>query len=75
MKMVVNIPGSPTDYNPQATTDLISIPWGSVAHSDDGVNAFVVTNMDYSTIDASGTNKVIYMQSNDAQKFFNIGGN
>lgn len=73
MKMVINIPGLPTDYSPQATTDLISVPWGSVAHSDDGVHAFVVTNMDYSTI--SGTNKVIYMQSTDAQKFFNVGGN
>lgn len=75
MKMVIDAPSSMDRYSLQSKADLVVGPWGSVAHSDDGVNPFVVTNLSYSTTDATGTNEVIYLQSTDAQKFFNIIGN
>ena len=75
MEIVVNTPSSANRYFPQANSALVSGSWGSVPHSDNGANSFLVTNLDYSAIDASGTNKVIYVETTDAQKFFNIGGN
>ncbi len=74
MKMVVDAPGRTKDYYPKATSDLLAGGWEGVPHSDDGVHDFIVTNLDYSTVDASGTNEVIYVQSSDARKFFRIGG-
>ena len=74
MKIVVNTPSAADYYFPQSKTNLMSGSWGSVAHSDDGVHSFLITNLDYSTTDASGTNKVIYLETTDAQKFFNIIG-
>lgn len=74
MKMVVDAPGRTKDYYPKAASDLLAGGWEGVPHSDDGIHSFVVTNLDYSTVDASGTNEVIYVQSSDAKKFFRIGG-
>ena len=71
VKMVVNS-SSPSDSYPKTATNLVSGGWGSVAHSDDGVNAFVITNLSYST--ASGSNQVIYLQADTPAKFFGIGG-
>lgn len=70
MKMVVNAPDAPALYYPLAKTDLVNSGWSMVAHSDDGVNPFVVTNLSYSTVE--GTNEVIYVQASDAAKFFGI---
>jgi len=75
IKIVVDAPSSAGRYSPQARSDLVVDPWGSVAHSDDGANPFVVTNLDYSTTDATGTNEVIYVQTTDAEEFFRIIGN
>ncbi|MEA2069100.1 MAG: hypothetical protein U9P12_07870, partial [Verrucomicrobiota bacterium] len=72
MKMVIDAPGRPVDYSPAARSDLVFGGWTNVAHSDNGVNSFVVTNLDYSTVDATGTNEVIYVQSTDAAKFFRV---
>ena len=72
MKLVVNAPSSANLYFPENRTDLAIGSWTNVAHSDDGVNAFIITNLSYST--AEGTNEVIYVQSNDAQEFFRIKG-
>lgn len=74
MKMVVNAPGRTKDYWPKAASDLLAGGWEGVPHSDDPGHTFYVTNLDYSTTDASGTNEVIYVQSSDATKFFRIGG-
>ena len=74
MKMVVDAPGITSLYRPKATTDLLAGTWANVPHSDDGVNPFVVTNLGYSTTDATGTNEVIYVNATEATKFFGIGG-
>ncbi len=73
MKMVVSCAVPENNY-PTSTLDLQTGSWERVAHSDNGTNPFVVTNLDYSTMDASGTKEVIYVQSSDARKFFRIGG-
>lgn len=74
MKMVINAPGRTKDYYPKATSDLLAGGWEGVPHSSDGIDTFTVTNLDYSTVDASGTNEVIYVHADDANKFFRIGG-
>ncbi len=75
MRMVVDAPVTASRYAPQGRTDLNIGTWVDVPHSDDGTNPFVVTNLDYSTTDATGTNEVIYVQSDDAEEFFRIIGN
>jgi hypothetical protein len=74
MKAVFNTKGAANIYSLLAITNLLDGTWTNVAHSDDGENAFIVTNLGYSTVDATGTNIVIYVQSNDASKFFKIIG-
>ena len=73
MEMVVHAPDPANNYHPKSTTNLTAGTWGSAAHSDDGVNPFVVTNLDYSTTDASGTNRVVYLQANAENEFFGLG--
>lgn len=72
MRMVVNAPSTANRYSVQATTDLAILPFSNVAHSDNGVNPFVATNLAYST--AEGTNKVIYVETAGSAKFFKIIG-
>ncbi len=72
MRLVVDAPSLASNYYPKITTDLVIGSWESVPHSDDGVNAFVVTNLDYST--AEGTNEVIYVRATNSAAFFGIGG-
>jgi len=74
MEMVVNIPGTPSNYYPKSSADLAIGTWANVAHSVDGNEPFVITNLDYSVADASGTNRVIYVQSGDSTGFFSIVG-
>ena len=62
---------SPEENVPLVSSDLLTDAWQAVPHSDDGVNDFVLTNLSYSTV--SGTNRVIYLQADTAQKFFGIG--
>ena len=71
MQMVVNTT-DPTASYPKATSNLVNAVWTSVPHSDNGANAFVVTNLSYSTAD--GSNNVIYVQASDAVQFYGIGG-
>ena len=73
MRMVVNTPDAANLYYPKVTTNLLNGTWTGVPHSDDGINAFITTNLGYSTVDVSGTNKVIYVQADDAVGFFGIG--
>ncbi|MCK4565520.1 MAG: hypothetical protein KAU94_12695 [Verrucomicrobia bacterium] len=74
MRMVIDAPSAANKYYPKATANLVIPDWDGVPHSDDGVNPFVTTNLSYSTADGTGTNEVIYVQADDAAKFFGIGG-
>jgi len=74
MRMVIDIPSGLNFYQPMASSNLVTEGWGSIPHSDDGVNPFVVTNLDYSTTDTSGSNEVIYVEVDHVQKFFSIEG-
>jgi hypothetical protein len=70
VKLVVdmNQAGNLSDYAPVVRGSLTSGGWAAVAHSDNGSNSFVETNLTYSTVEAS--NRVIYVQSTDAVGFF-----
>ena len=57
-------------YNLKGKTDLVAGTWTNWPHSDDGVNPFVVTNLDYSGHD--GTNKLVYVQATNAATFFRV---
>ncbi|RLA55519.1 MAG: hypothetical protein DRR04_14745, partial [Gammaproteobacteria bacterium] len=71
-RLVIDASAPAYGYYPKTTTNLVDGIWGSVAHSDDGVNPFHVTNLTYSTLE--GTNKVIYVDASGIQGFFRIGG-
>ncbi len=74
LRMVVDAPGAGHSYYPKSTPDLIIGTWAGVGHSTNGSDPFVVTNLDYvSEYDATGTNKVIYVQATNAAGFFGIG--
>ena len=59
-------------YNLKGKANLTGSAWTNWPHSDDGVNPFVVTNLDYSSHD--GTNKLIYVEAVDATAFFRVDG-
>ncbi|MCK4563630.1 MAG: hypothetical protein KAU94_03015, partial [Verrucomicrobia bacterium] len=71
MRMVIDAPSALVNYHPLGTANLVVPAWTGVPHSDDGVNAFMVTDLSYSTTD--GSNVVIYVEANDAVQFFGIG--
>jgi hypothetical protein len=53
------------------TTDSLMVQgWEYIAHSDDGVNPFIIANLDYST--ASGSNVVIYVEGTNSAGFFGL---
>ncbi len=70
MKIVVSAPDA-AHTSPKTKTDLLSDSWADVAHSDDGVNALVITNLGYSTVE--GTNVAIYVAATNSAAFFGIG--
>jgi hypothetical protein len=70
LRVVINAQGAASNYYPQACAELVSNVWEHVAHSDDGLNAFAVTNLTYAG--AEGTNKVIYLEMDDPVEFFRI---
>ena len=72
MKLVVDAPIDASRYWPEGVANLALGSWTNIAHSDDGVNAFVVTNLAYST--AEGTNEVIYVQTVNPAGFFKVVG-
>lgn len=73
LRLVVNGPSSSEKYTVRAKNSLVSGSWVPVAHSDDGLNPFVVTNLSYSG--AEGTNEVIYLEATASEKFFRVEGN
>ena len=72
VKIVVDTPSAVDRYWPEGVSDLVTGSWTNVAHSDDGANDFVITNLAYST--EEGTNKVIYVEADVAAEFFKIMG-
>ena len=63
---------SPDLHYLKTQTDLVFGTWTNAAISDDGLNAFVVTNLGYSTTE--GTTNVVYVKAiEDDQEFFGIG--
>ena len=76
LEMVVNAPSSADHYSPESRADLVFGSWGAVAHSIDGSAPFIVTNLSYSSTDATGTNEVIYVEADSTTaEFFQIIGN
>ncbi len=73
MKILVDAPSGGEHYYPVASSNLESAVWGHIPHSPDGLNPFVATNLSYSTTD--GSNTVIYVRVDHAQKFFKVDGN
>ncbi len=73
MKILVDAPSGGEHYYPVASSNLESAVWGHIPHSPDGLNPFVATNLSYSTTD--GSNTVIYVRVDYAQKFFKVDGN
>jgi len=74
MRIVIDAPNSGALYWPKAKSNLIIGSWEGVAHSVDGSAPWYVTNLSYVTEFESGTNEVIYVQADEAQKFFEIIG-
>jgi hypothetical protein len=70
LRVVINAQSATSNYYPQASAELVLNVWEHVAHSDDGLNAFAVTNLTYAG--AEGTNKVIYLEMDDPVEFFRI---
>lgn len=54
-----------------ATSDLVNGLWSYIAHSSDGTNEFVVTNLSYSTV-VDATNCTIYVHATNSAAFFGI---
>lgn len=71
MKMVISAPSEASRYSVEGTSGLLA-SWSAVAHSDDGVNPFIVTNLEYATTE--GSNAVIYVQTTNSVGFFQIIG-
>ena len=71
MRMVVDAPDAAINYYPKTVEDLVVGTWTNAAHSINGSEPFVVTNLSYST--AEGTNEVIYVRADGATAFFGIG--
>ena len=74
MEMVVDAPGFAALYHPEAIADLVVGSWTNVPHSATAGGPYVVTNLSYSSTDATGTNEVIYLQTPADKEFFNIVG-
>ena len=76
IKMVVNTTlDAESRYFPVAATNLMDGTWINVAHSyTNDLGTLEVTNLTYSSEDATGTNRVIYLQSTEPCKFFRING-
>lgn len=73
LKIAIDTPGSAVYYAVKTSSNLTLGIWSDVPHSDDGINAFVVTNLAYSTLE--GEYEVIYVETDAAKSFFGIGSN
>jgi len=64
--------GVPSTLYPVGTQDLISDPWAGAAHSGSPFGPFVVTNLDYATINQSGDYSIYLEIDAPSQEFFGI---
>jgi hypothetical protein len=72
MQLEINTP-SPTEYYyPESKLDLTGGTWERIPHSDDGVNPFIIEDLNYSTTD--GTNVFIYVETTNSAEFIRILG-
>lgn len=71
LEITVDLPGPSSLYSLLSATNLTDGVWVNVPHSDDGINPFITTNLSYSTVVGSTTN-TIYVQADDATRFFGI---
>jgi len=74
MEMVIDAPGITSFYHPEIIADLKVGTWTNVPHSATVGGAYVMTNLVYSSTDATGTNEVIYLQTTADKAFFRIVG-
>ena len=73
VRLVINTPGLTGSYYPEAILDLVLGTWTHIEHSyTNDAGTFALTNLSYSSSDASGTNEVIYLDAADVKKFFKI---
>ena len=72
IQVEVELPGDPAGYHPETTTNLVTAPWESVPHSDDGGDPFWVTNLSYSGLGSNGTNRVFYVKAEGTSAFFTV---
>ena len=70
LEIEFNTPNAAASYL-NTRTNLVEDQWVNASHSDNGVNAFVVSNLTYST--TTGTNKLIYVRTDEPVRFFRIG--
>jgi hypothetical protein len=70
LKLLISLPNDPSQYSLIGRDDLSSGSWAPVAHSDDGLNAYILTNLSYSTTD--GTNVTVYVSATSSVGFYGI---
>ena len=70
VKLVFTATGNLGDLKLVGRTDLVFGSWDYTPHSDDGVNAFITTDLSYSTAD--GTNYAIYVEATNSAAFYGI---
>ena len=65
----------PSSCYPLSRSDLVHQDgwWKGLAHSTNGVAPFIVTNLTYSAMDATGSNYVVYVQSTNNTDFIRVG--
>lgn len=71
LKMTVDI-AEPSWGYVKSATNLTAGTFANVPHSIDGQAPFVATNLSYSAVE--GDYRVVYLQANDSQQFYRIGG-
>ena len=72
IQVEVDLPGNPALFHPETTTNLTAVPWGNAAHSSDGGNPFLVTNLSYSSLGTNGTNRVFFVKAEGNSAFFSV---
>ncbi|MCF7817028.1 MAG: hypothetical protein K9M54_04035 [Kiritimatiellales bacterium] len=70
LKLEINAPTPALSYL-KSRSNLVFGSWTNAPHSDNAVGPFVFSNLTYST--ASGTNVLIYVQTDEPAEFFGIG--
>ena len=71
MKLVVSADHPALCYPKSAAALTMNTTWGGIAHSANGVDGFITTNLDYST--ASGIDFAIYIEAGQDKNFIKIG--